>query len=63
MALEQVLNGEEDAEYSLLTKDLARSLSRGGFAQSLIAVSSLTMTGMLNLAAALARAINLGEDV
>src|ERR687883_158226 len=46
MALEHVLNSEKDAEYSLLTKDLARSISRGGFAQSLIAVSSVTMTGM-----------------
>jgi GTPase SAR1 family protein len=63
MALEHVLNSEKDSEYSLLTKDLARSISKGGFTQSLIAVSSITMTGMLNLAAALARTINLGEDV
>ena len=63
MALEHVLNSEKDAEYSLLTKDLARSISKGGFAQSLIPVSSVTMSGMVNLAAGLARTLNLGEDV
>ena len=62
MALEHVLNNEKDAEYSLLTKDLARSISKGGFAQSLIPVSSVTMSGMVNLAATLARTLNLGED-
>jgi GTPase SAR1 family protein len=63
MALEHVLNSEKDAEYSLLTKDLARSMSKGGFAQSLIPVSSFTMSGMVDLAATLARILNLGEDV
>jgi GPN-loop GTPase len=63
VALEHVLNSEKDAEYSLLTKDLARSMSKGGFAQSLIPVSSVKMTGLVNLAAALARILNLGEDV
>jgi GPN-loop GTPase len=63
MALEQALNSEKDAEYSLLSKDLARSMSKGGFAQSLIPVSSVTMSGMVNLAAGLARTLNLGEDV
>jgi GTPase SAR1 family protein len=63
MALEHILDSEKDAEYSLLTKDLARSISKGGFAQSLIAVSSITMSGMINLAAALARILNQGEDI
>jgi len=61
-ALEQALDGEKDAEYSLLSKDLARSMRRGGFAPGLVAVSSVTMNGMVNLAAALARTLNLGED-
>jgi GPN-loop GTPase len=61
-ALEQALEGDKDAEYSLLCKDLARSMSKGGFALGLIAVSSVTMNGMVNLAAALARTLNLGED-
>jgi GPN-loop GTPase len=63
MALEHVLNSEKDAEYSLLTKDLARSISKGGFAQSLLAVSSITMSGIVNLAAALARTLSQGEDI
>ncbi len=61
-ALEQALDIEKDIEYSLLSKDLARSLARTGFGQSIIAVSSLTMNGMVNLTAALARILNLGED-
>jgi GTPase SAR1 family protein len=61
-SLEHALEGEKDAEYSLLSKDLARSMSKGGFAPGLVAVSSLTMNGMVNLAAALARTLNQGED-
>ena len=61
-ALERALEGERDAEYSLLSKDLARSMSKGGFAPGLVAVSSLTMDGIVNLAAALARTLNQGED-
>ena len=62
MMLERALEGEKDAEYSLLSKDLARSMSKGGFGSGLIAVSSVTMSGMVNLGAALARTLNLGED-
>jgi GPN-loop GTPase len=61
-ALERALEGEKDAEYSLLSKDLARSMSKGGFAPGLVAVSSITMDGIVNLAAALARIFNQGED-
>ncbi len=61
-ALEHALNSEKDVEYSLLSKELARVMSKGGFGQSMIAVSSVTMNGMVNLAAALARTLNQGED-
>ena len=61
-ALEQALDVEKDSEYSLLSKDLARSMSKGGFAPGLVAVSSMTMNGMVNLAAALSRTLNQGED-
>ncbi|HEY7734249.1 MAG TPA: ATP/GTP-binding protein [Nitrososphaera sp.] len=61
-ALERALDAEKDVEYSLLSKDLARSLSKTGFGQSIIAVSSLTMNGIVNLGAALSRTLNLGED-
>ncbi|MEP0824478.1 MAG: ATP/GTP-binding protein [Nitrososphaera sp.] len=61
--LEYALDSEKDTEYSLLSKDLARSMSKGGFASGLVAVSSVTMNGIVNLAAALARILNQGEDV
>jgi GTPase SAR1 family protein len=63
MALENALNDEKDAEYSLLSKELAHVMSKGGFGQGVIAVSSVTMTGIVNLGAALARILNQGEDV
>ena len=61
-ALDNALVEEKDVEYSMLTRDLAKSLSRAGFGQSIIAVSSLTMSGMVNLVAALSRTVNQGED-
>ncbi|HVX02712.1 MAG TPA: ATP/GTP-binding protein [Nitrososphaera sp.] len=61
-ALESALNGEKDAEYSLLSKDLSRSMTRAGFAPGLVAVSSTTLNGLVNVAAALARTLNQGED-
>jgi GPN-loop GTPase len=60
--LEDSLNQEKEAEYSLLSKDLLRALSKGGFIQDVIAVSSLTMSGMINLIAEIARIITQGED-
>ena len=61
-ALEIALNGEKETEYSLLSKDLSRSMAKAGFAPGLVAVSSITMNGILNLSAALARTLNQGED-
>jgi hypothetical protein len=46
-----------------LSKDLVRSMSKGGFHQNLIAVSSMTLNGMVNLSAALARIVSQGEEV
>ena len=62
-ALEIALSAEKESEYSLLSKDLARSMTRAGFAPGLIAISSTTMSGIINLAAALARTLNQGEDL
>jgi hypothetical protein len=61
--LEFALTNEKDAESSLLGKDLVRGMSRSGLMQSLIAVSSMTMNGMVNLTATLARILNQGEEV
>ena len=49
------LNNEKDSESSLLSKDLARGMSKDGFMQSLIAVFSVTMHGMDHVSGALAR--------
>jgi GTPase SAR1 family protein len=61
-ALDAALADEKDVEYSMLSRDFAKSLSKSGFGQSIIAVSSLTMSGMVNLVAALSRTVNQGED-
>lgn len=62
-ALEYALNDEKDVEYSLLSRQLAQAMTKGGFGQNIIAVSSVTMNGMVSLAAALARILNQGEDI
>ena len=46
-----------------MSRELGRSLSKAGFGQAVIAVSSLTMSGMVNLVGAISRAVNQGEDV
>jgi hypothetical protein len=61
--LESALNNEKDSEYSFLCKELVRSLSKGGFLEGVIAVSSLTMNGIVTLSAALSRILNQGEEV
>jgi GTPase SAR1 family protein len=60
--LEDSLNQEKEAEYSLLSKEVLRALTMGGFLQDLIVVSGLTMSGMINLVATIARIVSQGED-
>jgi len=62
LSLESSLDNENDAEYSLLSKDLVRSMSKGGFLQNVIPVSSMTLNGMVNLSAAIARIVSQGEE-
>jgi GPN-loop GTPase len=63
ISLEKSLDNEKNSEYSLLCKEIARSYNLGGFTEGLFAVSNLTMSGMVNLVAALARILNQGEEV
>jgi GPN-loop GTPase len=63
ISLEKSLDNERNSEYSLLCKEIARSYNLGGFTEGLFAVSNLTMSGMVNLVAALARILNQGEEV
>jgi len=63
LTLESSLNSERDVEYSLLCKDLLRSVSKVGLVENLIPISSLTMDGMVNLLAALTRIVSQGEEI
>lgn len=63
ISLEKSLDSEKNSEYSLLCKEIARSYNLGGFTEGLFAISNLTMSGMVNLVAALARILNQGEEV
>jgi GPN-loop GTPase len=38
-------------------------MAKGGFMQSIIAVSSVTMSGMVNLSATLSRILSQGEEI
>lgn len=60
--LEDSLSQEKESEYSLLSIELLRALTMGDFLQDLVAVSGLTMSGMINLVAAIARVVSQGED-
>lgn len=61
-SLEDSLQNEKNIEYSILSKDLLQALFKNKLMQNPILVSSLTMSGMVNLTAALSRVLNLGED-
>ncbi|MFN4337044.1 MAG: ATP/GTP-binding protein [Candidatus Nitrosocaldus sp.] len=62
--LEYALQREEkDSELYLLGVYILRGLKRQGMSMGLLAVSSITYEGMVNLAGALARMLKEGEDV
>jgi GPN-loop GTPase len=61
-SLEDSLQNEKNIEYSILSKDLLNALFKNKLMQAPILVSSLTMSGMVNLTAALSRVLNLGEE-
>jgi GPN-loop GTPase len=62
-ALESALNNEKDTLSSLLSKDLVRAAAKSGLMEGLVAVSSVTTSGMINLTASLARILRQGEDM
>ena len=61
-SLQDSLNLEKDSEQSLLSKDIIKTLYKSGNMLSPIAVSNLTMSGMINLTAALSRILTQGEE-
>jgi GTPase SAR1 family protein len=60
-SLQNSLNNEKDYEQSLLSKDIIKTLFKSGNTISPIAMSNLTMSGMVNLTAALSRILTQGE--
>ncbi|KAA2279617.1 MAG: ATP/GTP-binding protein [Candidatus Nitrosocosmicus sp.] len=61
ISLQQSLDLEKEIEQSLISKDLIRTLYKSGNMISPIAVSNMTMNGMINLSAALSRILTHGE--
>ena len=53
---------EKNFEQSLLSKDLIKTLLRSGNITNPIAISNITMNGMINLSAALSRIFTRGEE-
>jgi len=62
-ALTMDLEKEKETESALLSKEIIHGMAKSGFIQGLTAVSSVTMTGMINLAATLSRIIDQGEEI
>lgn len=62
-ALEDAVYNASPSLESLLSRGILRSVVRLGFAYNLIPVSSVTLDGMLNVAAALSRILRGGEEV
>ena len=60
--LQNSLNLEKDTEQSLLSKDIIKTLYKSGNTLSPIAMSNITMNGMVNLSAALSRILTHGEE-
>lgn len=60
--LQNSLNLEKDTEQSLLSKDIIKTLYKSGNMLSPIAMSNITMNGMVNLSAALSRILTQGEE-
>lgn len=61
-SLQNSLNKEKNVEESLLSKDLIRTLLKSGHTTEPIAISNTTMSGMINLSAALSRIFTHGEE-
>lgn len=61
-SIQNALTHEKDTEQSLLGKDIIRTLYKSGNMLSPIAMSNITMNGMVNLSAALSRILTQGEE-
>jgi GPN-loop GTPase len=61
-SLQDSLNKEKNLEQSLQSKDLIKTLLKNGHITNPIAISNITMNGMINLSASLSRIFTQGEE-
>ena len=61
-SLQNSLNKEKNYEQSLLSMDLIKTLYKSGHLTNPIAISNITMNGMINLSGALSRILTQGEE-
>jgi len=59
----EALDKENNQEFSLLSKDVLKIISQNGLNQDLVAVSNLTMNGLIELSSVLSRILNQGEEI
>lgn len=59
----EALDKENNQEFSLLSKDVIKIISQNGLNQDLVAVSNLTMNGLIELYSVLSRILNQGEEI
>jgi GPN-loop GTPase len=62
-ALLEALDKENNLEFSLLSKDVRKIISQNGLNQELVAISNLTMNGIIELSSVLSRILNQGEEI
>jgi GPN-loop GTPase len=62
-ALLKALDKENNQEFSLLSKDLKKIISQNGLNQELLAISNLTLNGLIELTSSLSRILNQGEEI
>jgi GPN-loop GTPase len=62
-ALLEALDKENNQEFSLLSKDVRKIISQNGLNQELMAISNLTMNGLIELSSVLSRILNQGEEI
>jgi GPN-loop GTPase len=62
-ALLKALDIENNQEFSLLSKDIIKIISQNGLNQELLAISNLTLNGLIELTSVLSRILNQGEEI
>jgi GPN-loop GTPase len=62
-ALLKALDKENNQEFSLLSKDVIKIISQNGLNQELLAISNLTLNGLIELTSVLSRILNQGEEI